>query len=1738
MTTKHILRKFLFLLKYDFFPCTKSLPALPATLQLPLIDTYENYTWKSRCRRPRSNNCSHVGQCGFSNIGLLFVALLTDIYNILLQSCERPVSSIDRDPPVEPLPHRYKSTAYPPFLLPYPSTSRQPRNLSLKSDTSATMVTNIALKIHYVQEVKWKSRFPGQDIPALYVEVTYGDRQVKTKAIRDLEAQWDEELIIHGIDDHQILRFRLKAAFPLGRDPVLGALDYKAEDLSSSCNSPYNTQCLKLKSTKDSESPTTSCITINATPLTHQDATRRLVGNAQAAAIQQLDPNSLAGKVWHLLGRLDLISGIISKVDQVAKLNSSLDLGWQILSSLYKVVDKQRTTDQKVIEFVDTINQTFDFVDDAEKLREHVINLSTVISDMLNQMAECALFVCKYLQKSFPKRMAGSFLTDPNKKIDEFTQTLAKLREKLDSRVRLRSELVSFKIHNDICDLRDVVRRSDALKELKPAAMNAANRPLCLHGTRESVMQTIIDWVVNIDDNEQNILWLHGLAGSGKSTIANTVSARLHDLRRLGAFLFFERDKTDRDAVIHTMAAQLADANPVLQSKISAAIEQDRRSINSHLEAQFDHLVRRPLDDSSPSLLGPIVIVLDALDEYGDINSRRSLLTLIADEFKHLPINFRFLITSRPELDIDNMFSGNPKIASISLNEIKDTVPEIRLYLSSELAHIRKVKRISDNWPEEGSLDRAAHMSEGLFIWASTLSRFLLETHDPAETLESVLWSSNKEHAIGLDQLYATILNAKKGWHSGLGERFRAVARIVLLSQIPLSDIDIDQLLGRPDGKSCRGIFEDFHCLFDHNPGWPIRPLHASFGDYLTDVTRSGGQPWSLAKCDMDHDLVLRCFHIMSTQLRFNICNFETSGRLNKDYPDLKERIDKHISPQLRYASTCWRHHLKGTRTWQEDVGSALRSFSEEKLLFWLEVASLVGGVWDTLRVCNIAYRFAVDTDSKLATLWTNLEMFIVEYAEAIFDSALHVYISAHSSPFTEIHNWDPQPGTIAQLTHNHDIFPTALSHTTSCKHYLACSPDRLLLLSDCSSGSLWVQWKPLWGNETTQSSAQLEKPYPNGSHRRPECITVSSDCRRVAGHLGGKGVISIWDVETGRVEIYNTELKSFLIALAFHPQDSDQLAILSSSMISVWNITEGIMYSIKINHDAYQIAWSPDGAYLASRGSESSAVWSVNRTTATITLQKDFSDLKGHALCFSPKIQSHILLACKRELFVYDFKSNEQVFGPYTANNLSPITAFLKGTFSPDGSLIATSSRYTIQIFETESGQPYQDAIMVPDWVHQLTFLPDGKQIAALVGDTVYMWELCRVFQISDQERFDRANIRSHFRGIASISFSPDGTKFLSSSEDGTVHVRSSTDCMLLREYWPMEYPQDVTTAVFSADNKTVYLALDDGTVRTSLGNVLYRPKERQLIHNFYVYVSQLTSEEHIVFSPFESKKVFVIPSNGDPEQDLREISLEGALYRSAVSSNGLIASFSSNSGTVEFVNLEGDHSPHPLLITKYTQSVILLFSQKGDVLVSLGKDTGNNQDRTCSYYGINVWDIKSATCLQTLSLPDLEFLESMALNANLLALTNRQSIVIYDIEKGALVHTFDSWDYISYLDIHGSKLISSYHGQIIMSDLSALHTDGTTPHPNAAGTPPSIHSSSVSPQWSIEHGFYRPTGWVLDSNGERLLWVPGELWDYLDPPGSTHVISRRRRIKWPDFIPDMDWLKNYEGVGRFSME
>ena len=189
--------------------------------------------------------------------------------------------------------------------------------------------------------------------------------------------------------------------------------------------------------------------------------------------------------------------------------------------------------------------------------------------------------------------------------------------------------------------------------------MDAFSRQQCLDGTRLDILKYITEWL-STPSAGQNILWLHGSAGSGKSTISNTIAERFRALRRLGAFIFFDRNnpvQSNPAAVIRTMAHQLACADPDIQSAICAEINGVFNVSTPPINTQFTKLLLEPLAAIAKlHMQGPIVIILDALDECGDSKYRQSLVALIAKEFSRLPSGYRFFITSRAEPDIEPKF--------------------------------------------------------------------------------------------------------------------------------------------------------------------------------------------------------------------------------------------------------------------------------------------------------------------------------------------------------------------------------------------------------------------------------------------------------------------------------------------------------------------------------------------------------------------------------------------------------------------------------------------------------------------------------------------------------------------------------------------------------------------------------------------------------------------------------------------------------------------------------------------------------------------------------------------------------------------------------------------------------------------------------------------------------------------------------------------------------------------------
>ena len=172
-----------------------------------------------------------------------------------------------------------------------------------------------------------------------------------------------------------------------------------------------------------------------------------------------------------------------------------------------------------------------------------------------------------------------------------------------------------------------------------------------------------------------NITWLYGPPGCGKSKISFTLAEHFNSISRLGAYLHFNAGSSSPSSVIATIAFRLACFDSTLGKIISDHVGRHHGGLS--IETQFKEYLLDPLIEGAHAVNGPVIIILDGLDECGQ---SKSLLKLFSSGlFSKLPRNFRFLITSRWDKEIANSFLAFPdSIHQVFLNISDDHAsPEI-----------------------------------------------------------------------------------------------------------------------------------------------------------------------------------------------------------------------------------------------------------------------------------------------------------------------------------------------------------------------------------------------------------------------------------------------------------------------------------------------------------------------------------------------------------------------------------------------------------------------------------------------------------------------------------------------------------------------------------------------------------------------------------------------------------------------------------------------------------------------------------------------------------------------------------------------------------------------------------------------------------------------------------------------------------------------------------------------------
>ena len=520
---------------------------------------------------------------------------------------------------------------------------------------------------------------------------------------------------------------------------------------------------------------------------------------------------------------------------------------------------------------------------------------------------------------------------------------------------------------------------------------DCGNRVSCLTGTRVDIINEIKEWadrrvVISIKSStsdirrensstDSRIFWINGSAGTGKTTVAYTMADYWHKMGILGASYFCSRDDaacSNPKLIFPSVAYQLGQFNNRFREEVSQVVKSNPEIGYSSLSNQLERLIVNPLKilgESFPSCM----VVIDALDECKDNDTTSEILDVLASHVKELS-QIYFLLTSRPEKEITFQFKSSTlqkKTREFVLHEVPlDIVQDdIESYITAKLSETRKKYNLKESWPSKIDVQTLSRLSSGLFIFAATCIKFIEDrnTDDPRGQLSQLLGStyvndkSSPHHR--LDELYTQVLEtAYPSLSSKLAGRLKMVLGSIIHLQDSLSAGNLENLLGvDSDHINVRTTLMRLQSvvLVPKKDGHVIRLLHPSFFNFLTDGSRCRN-PKLVLNPRVQHTLLARsCLRVLCNNLKRNMIGLPNPTTLNTEIEKLPDRIRQSIPPFVQYACRHWSWHLANANL-SEGLLDLLKAFVSTRLLYWVEVCSLLGELRSAILALNTTQKALV----------------------------------------------------------------------------------------------------------------------------------------------------------------------------------------------------------------------------------------------------------------------------------------------------------------------------------------------------------------------------------------------------------------------------------------------------------------------------------------------------------------------------------------------------------------------------------------------------------------------------------------------------------------------------------------------------------------------------------------------------------------------------------------------------------
>ncbi|KAG2104047.1 uncharacterized protein F5147DRAFT_808287 [Suillus discolor] len=323
-----------------------------------------------------------------------------------------------------------------------------------------------------------------------------------------------------------------------------------------------------------------------------------------------------------------------------------------VLSCALKIILAQVDRNEAILDLYKKLGQVYGFMTQDDTL-DQILLMSTILGQISQQILECAHFIRDYSEKkNFWKRLGKNVVSETDDTIQWYNNVLDALMQNFRDQV---ARDVAIYIHHtgEILDL-------SGMAYVEATGLDTRKR--CLPGTHTDILSNIMRWINNSEDDAPRVLWLSGPAGTGKSAIAHTIASSF-----IGVFSTITRD--------------LADRHPQMRQALADAVRNTNAlKTTADVVQQWQELLIEPLGKLSESPVGPVMIVIDALDESGKaVETRSDLLRILAGKLQDPTIthvmkllkNFRIIVTSHPLHDIEAAFSEHDIHAYI-MNQLEE----------------------------------------------------------------------------------------------------------------------------------------------------------------------------------------------------------------------------------------------------------------------------------------------------------------------------------------------------------------------------------------------------------------------------------------------------------------------------------------------------------------------------------------------------------------------------------------------------------------------------------------------------------------------------------------------------------------------------------------------------------------------------------------------------------------------------------------------------------------------------------------------------------------------------------------------------------------------------------------------------------------------------------------------------------------------------------------------------------